>query len=90
MELKRDQNHVTMAGGVSSTDGITPVMFMLDPVTGYLLVESTSDSITVVPASMDKRDQNHVPTIYGISSVDGVTLVPIRTDINGNLLIQIN
>lgn len=88
MELKRDQNHRTVAGGISSVDGITPLMFKLDPTTGFLLIESTSATISVVPAQMDKRDQNHVPTMYGISSVDGKTLVPIRTDSNGNLLIQ--
>lgn len=85
--LKRDANHKTVAGGISSTDGVTPLMFMLDPITGFLLVESTSDTITVIPAQMDKRDQNHVPTMYGVSSADGTTLVPIRTDINGNLLV---
>lgn len=88
MELKRDQNHKTVAGGISSTDGVTVLPLTLDPVTGFLLVESSSDSITVIPATMDKRDQNHVPTVYGISSDDGVTLVPIRTDSSGNLLIQ--
>lgn len=87
-DAKRDQNHITVAMGISSTDSITPIMFAVDPVTNYLLLNVASDLLTVTPATSDKRDQNFVPTIYGVSSVDGTTLIPIRTDTNGRLLVQ--
>jgi hypothetical protein len=87
-EAKRDQNHITVAMGISSTDGTTPIMFAVDPVTNYLLLDVSADSLTATAATVDKRDQNFVPTVYGVSSVDGTTLVPIRTDTDGRLLVE--
>ena len=84
----RDENHKTVAMGISSTDGVTPIMFAVDPITGYLLLDVSDDSLVVTSATVDKRDQNFVPTCYGVSSDDGVTLVPIRTDSAGRLLFK--
>lgn len=84
----RDQNDNPVALGVSSVDLVTPLMFNVDPVTGWLLVENSTDSLTPTSASRDKRDQNNRATMYGISSADNITLIPIRTDSNGKLLIQ--
>lgn len=86
MRADRDQNQITTALGISSTDGITPIEMVVDPITNKLLVDVVSDSITVVPATIDKHDENGVPTMYGISTADGETLIPIRTDSSGNLL----
>lgn len=86
MRADRDQNQITTALGISSTDSITPIQMVVDPITNKLLVDVVSDSITVVPATIDKHDQNGVPTMYGISTADGETLIPIRTDSSGNLL----
>lgn len=88
MIAKRDQNDVAVSLGVSSSDGATPIMLAVDPVTDYLLVQNFGDSLTPTPATRVKIDQNDQKTKYGVSSVDGVTLVPIRTDSNGRLLIQ--
>lgn len=88
MEAKRDQNHVTVAMGVSSTDNVTPVMLEVDETTNYLLATVTQSSATATAMTADKRDENHVPTVYGISNADGVTLVPIRTLTDGSLLCQ--
>lgn len=85
---KRDQNDVAVSLGVNSSDSTTPLMFKVDPVTGYLLVEDKVDSLTATAATQCKIDQNDVKTKYGVSSVDGVTLVPIRTDSDGRLLVQ--
>ena len=84
----RDQDDVPTGLGVSSSDLTTPILIRVDPVTNYLLVDQSSDSLTATIAIKDKIDENDVHTKYGISSVDGVTLVPIRTDSNGRLLIQ--
>lgn len=88
MRAKRDQNDIPVALGVSSVDSVTPLMLNVDPVTGYLLIASSSDSLITTSAVRCKIDQNDQKTKYGISSVDGVTLVPIRTDSSGRLLIQ--
>lgn len=85
---KRDQNDVPVGLGVSSSDGVTPVMIRVDPVTSYLLVDMSSDSLTPTSATKDKRDQNDVPTKYGVSNSDNKTIIPIRTDSSGKLLIQ--
>ncbi len=85
---KRDENDVATALGVSSVDGQTTLLLTVDPVTDYLLVEVSSDSLTPTPATQDKIDQNDQKTKYGVSSVDGVTLIPIRTDSNGVLLVE--
>lgn len=87
--LNRDQNHVTVGGGISSVDGVSTLMFKVDPITNYPLVVIGSDSITATAATSDKRDQNYTPTMYGISSVDGKTLVPIRTTSNGTILVDV-
>ncbi len=87
-QAKRDQNQITVGLAVSSVDNITPLMLRVDPITGYLLVNQSSDSLTVTSAVRDRRDQNFVPTVYGVSSVDGITLVPIRTNSSGVLLTQ--
>lgn len=86
----RDQNHKTVAMGISSSDGTTPIMFAVDPVTGYLLLDVASDSVIATATTADKRDQNYVPTVYGVSNDDGTTLLPIRTDSQGRLLVQFN
>lgn len=89
MRTLHDDNDRPIALGVSSTDNVTPIMFRVDPVTDYLMVDfvgNSSNSATV--RTRNKRDDNDVPTVYGVSDTDGVTPVPIRTDSNGYLLID--
>lgn len=85
---KRDQNDVAVSLGVNSSNSNGTLMLRVDPVTDYLLVSGSTDSLVVTPATRCKIDQNDQKTKYGISSVDGITLVPIRTDASGRLLIQ--
>lgn len=86
-EAKRDQNDRPTALGVSSIDIKTPLLLAVDPVTGYLLVVVSTDSLSAVTPK-HRIDQNDIPTSYGISNADGKTLIPIQTDANGKLLIQ--
>ncbi len=88
MEAQRDQNHVTVGQGKASDD-TTTLSLKVDPSTNYLLISTTGDAIVAVPTTTVKRDQNFRPTYYGVSSVDGVTPVPIRTDDDGRLLLDI-
>jgi len=85
--LKRENNHKTVAAGVSSVDEDI-LMLRVDPITNGLLMQIVEDSLVPTAIDMVKRDQNHKPTVYGISNTDGVTLIPIRTDENGYLLAQ--
>lgn len=56
-EAKRDQNFITTALGVSSVDGVTPLNFTIDPVTGRLRTDvsgggsGTVTSVSVVTAN---------------------------------------
>jgi len=47
-EAKRDQNHVTTLLGVSSVDGVTPVVLWADPTTHRLLVDLAGGSATTL------------------------------------------
>ena len=85
----RDQDHVTVGMGISSSDSTTTLMLSVDAVTNYLLIDIATDSLTPTSATVVKRDQNFVPTYYGISETDSTTLVPIRTDTDGKLLVEL-
>lgn len=69
----RDSNYVTTLMGVSSADGVTPVLVQVDPVTGRVLVQtSASGQGTVTYVS--------VATANGISgSVATATTTPVIT-----------
>lgn len=89
-DAKRDQNFVTTALGRSSSSATDTALWKVDPVTNRALVVIASNPpASVTTLSAVKRDQNYKPTMYGVSSVDGTTLVPIRTDTDGYLLIDI-
>ncbi len=87
-EAERDQNHVTTALGYDSS-GDTTLPLEVDSVTNYLLIHVITASPAVTSATAVKRDENWKPTYYGISSTDSTTLVPIRTDSNGYLLVDV-
>lgn len=70
----RDQNRVTSIIGLS-TDGVTPVVIMADPINHTLNTETN-----VAPFSTNSiagRDQNRVTTLIAASSADGTTPVAI-------------
>lgn len=51
-DAKRDNNYVPTLIGVSSADGITPVLVYVDPITHRVLVQSASGSGTVTSVSV--------------------------------------
>lgn len=51
-QLVRDQNHIPVAGGVSSASATTVLPFKIDSTTGRLLVDSASGSGTVTDVSV--------------------------------------
>ncbi len=77
--IDRPGHRLTMSANANAT---SPLIFAI--VTGETTVPQAVPYI-----AFDKRDQNQVPTKYGVSSTDGITLVPIRTDTNGKLLVQL-
>ncbi len=69
---KRDENFVTTLLGVSSSDGITPVVVYADPTTHRLLVDTVAYSGAGVPGT--------TPTAIGQIYVDtNATKVYIST-----------
>lgn len=82
----RDANHVNTVAGKSSADETT-LPWLINPVTGKVLMYMTSESLSVTVGSVNKRDANHVPTMYGVSSVDGTTPVPLHVSPTGRILI---
>jgi len=66
MELKRDENFVTVGGAVDPADTSAIEMLKVDPTTDELLVVLTIESLNATVMTEDKRDQNFVPTVYGI------------------------
>ena len=82
----RDQNDIAIGLGVSYIDQKTPLQLTVDPVTNYLLVDIVANSSGTINTT-HRIDQDDRPTAY---AWNGTQLVPIATDINGNLLIDTN
>ncbi len=62
----RDQNRVTVAGGVSSTDSTIWLPFQVDPITGRVLVDSSTSINVETPAG----------TVNGVNRTFTVTNTP--------------
>lgn len=70
----RDQNRVTSIIALS-TDGVTPVVIMADPINHTLTTETTVAPYAA--KTIAGRDQNRVTTMIAASSADGTTPVAI-------------
>ena len=82
-EAQRDQNHIPVAMGVSSADGVTPLPLLVDPVTGRLLItiySTTSEAlVTGEYSNRAKRDANHVPMTLGVTDDANETVTSLIT-----------
>ena len=84
---KRDVNRETVALGY---DGSTTKPFLVDPVTGRLLIEITVASS--FPATSDpaiRRDANRIPNGLVVTDDSDLTPKPLLTDSSGNLIIDL-
>lgn len=73
-EAKRDENHITTILGVSSVDGVTPVVIWADPTTHRLLVDMSGATTSGVGAP------SSTPSSLGMIYVDtNATKVYIST-----------
>lgn len=81
-EAKRDQNAVTTLLGVSSVDGITPVVLWADPATHALLATGGAGSGTVTSVSVVSAN-GFAGTVASPTSTPAIT---ISTSVNGILL----
>ena len=61
-DAKRDQNMVPTLIGVSSVDGVTPVLAWIDPVTHRVLVQLNVSTGTAAP--------NTTPSVVGSIFID--------------------
>jgi hypothetical protein len=90
MEASRDQNGVACLLGVSSADGVTPVPIYVEPVTGAVEVELTTNPS--LPATLDLpvvRDGNRVPVLCGVTDDANEDIVPLATDTDGRILCDV-
>lgn len=66
----RDGNRVTVALGQSSTDSTTTLPFLIDPVTGRVLVDSGGASSTVYSEVLtDSGDHRNFTSSHTINSI---------------------
>lgn len=84
-----DENRIQIGTAVTDDASLTPEPLLIDPVTGGLLVIASSSAVVATAMAGNKRDEDREPTVYGVSDDDGVTLVPIRTDGDGKLLVDV-
>lgn len=84
MELKRDDNRITVAGGKANNAGGLTMPLLVDPVTGRLLIMITPSTLTTPDAMPDSKfDENKVTTG---TVTDGTNLKPLIIDTNTGLL----
>ncbi len=89
MQAPRDENRVPALLAALNTDGLTPIV---------VLVNSSNHALKVVDAQTGSdhggnvavRDENRVPVLMAVSSADGITPVEVYADSSGNLLIDSN
>lgn len=87
--LKRDQNHVTVGGGVTNDASREVTMLRVDPVSKYVLATiSVASSGSAISTQVAKRDQNYRPVCLAWDETNEV-LQEILTDSNGYLLADI-
>jgi len=70
--------------------GLTTERLIVDPTTKRLKVFALSDTL---PATLDqsgKRDANRVPVAYAVTDDESLNVVPIATDTDGNLLVDLD
>ena len=86
---KRDENRTVVGMGVSSVDGVTPVPITVDPTTGRLRVQVSSN--TGNNASPDRavsrRDENREPTIAGENNTTSA-YTPMSLDTGDYLMLK--
>lgn len=87
--IKRDENHVTVASGVTDDSDKDVTMLRVDPVTNSLLIEiSQAGAATASGTQVARRDENHVPVCLAYNEDDD-ELQEVLTDENGYLLADI-
>jgi hypothetical protein len=87
--LKRDENFRTVVAGVSNDADQDVLMFRVDPITNYLLVNITDTGATSATESqIASRDGNHRPVCLAWNEQDQ-ELQEVLTDTDGNLLCDV-
>ena len=86
----RDANRKTV--GMAATDDVSldPTQLRVDPVTKRLKATIVNASPPATSDPTGKRDGNHVPTVYAVTDDAAQDVVPVGTDANGFILVDIN
>ena len=72
MRAFRDNNGIQVMLGTDSTDGITPIVLYVEPVTHSIEVDDNTTGSDLSAANA-RRDVNYEPVTVGTSSSDGIT-----------------
>lgn len=87
--ILRDQNHITVGAGVKNDSTQDVLMFRVDPVTNYLLIQVSDTGATgAVSSQIAKRDENHRTVCLAWDDTNQV-LQEVLTDSAGNLLCDV-
>jgi hypothetical protein len=70
MNAKRDENRIPTLIGVSSSDGITPVLVYVDPTTHRLLVDLTNSVPTTITVANEATDTTCFPLFVTAATGD--------------------
>lgn len=92
-DAKRDQNSVVTLIGVSSADGITPVVIYVDPITHRLLVQSAGGGGGTPGGSSGQVQYNNAGTSFGGitgATTDGTTLTLVAPVLGAATATSIN
>lgn len=90
-DAARDENRVTTALGVDSTDPVATLPVEINPVSGNMLIELSvaTPSVTIPTGNIIPRDDNRVPVAGGVDSTDPTKIIPLIINAaTGALLIE--
>ncbi len=85
-QAPRDQNFRPTA---LAWNGTATSVLLADSITNRLLVKFQPDGVAISTVVPVPHDANHVPTLYAVADDGSGTLIPIASDLNGNLLVDL-
>ena len=72
---KHDENHVPTALGQSSTDSTVTLPFLIDPITGRVLVDSSGTSISGLVLGTPTGTVNGTNLVFTVSNTPQVVII---------------
>lgn len=87
---KQDENYIKSQLGVLFTDGTTLIPIAIDPSSGAIKLNTSSQvSAEVLALVKANKDENYETAMKGVSSADGTTVLPVFVDSSGAVLASV-